>query len=210
MKRIFCILMMTVMCFATACSTEQAETAAVDEGAFLEEIAPNILCLDSCELEMFGADVDFEEEYFGVYESEETYDDGWGPVVKLYQEGEEASVSEYFLDPTMSSYYPVRNFQTNAEVRAHLEEYLSEEITAEKFHDVFLEYDGTLYLKRGARGYGAITCDTESVAFLEKQGDSYYAAMDYLCFGDYDDTVKLEFQKKDGNWILMEISETQE
>lgn len=207
MKRIFCILMMAVMCFVAACSTEQGETAAVDEGAFLEEIVPNILCLNSCELEMFDADVDFEDEYFCVYESEEAYDDGRGPVVKLYQEGEEATVSEYFLDPVMSSYYPVRNFQTNEEVRAHLEEFLSPEIVAEKFHDDFLEYDGTLYLMRGARGYGAITCDTESVAFLEKQGDSYYATMDYLYFGDYDYTVKLEFQKKDGKWILMRISE---
>lgn len=209
MKRIFCILMMTVMCLGAACSTEQAETAAVDEEVFLEEIAPNILCLDSCELEMFDADVDFEEEYFCAYESEETYDNGLGPVVKLYKEGEEATVSEYFIDPVMASYYPVRNFQTNAEVRAHLEEYLSPEITAEKFRDDFLEYDGKLYLKRGARGYGAITCDTESVAFLEKQGDSYYATMDYLYFGDYDYTVKLEFQKKDGKWILMQISEMQ-
>ncbi|MBM6829829.1 hypothetical protein H9X85_08845 [Anaerotignum lactatifermentans] len=206
MKRIFCILMVTVMCLGAACSAEQAETAAVDEGVFLEEIAPNILCLDSCELEMFGADVDFEEEYFCVYESEQSYDNGWGPVAKLYQEGEEATVSEYFPDPVMSSYYPVRNFQTNEEVRAHLEEFLSPEITEEKFHDDFLEYDGKLYLVRGARGYGAITCDKESVAFLEKQGDSYYATMDYLYFGDYDYTVKLEFQKKDGKWMLMQIS----
>ena len=227
MKKMLFVFMLATACLATACATTTTEESententenvesTGDEGttedetfdgiAFLEEIRPNVVCLNDCELEMFLADVDFDNMYYGAYESEEAYANGEGTVAVLYQEGEEDQVADYFLDPTVSSYYPVKNFTTNAEVRENLQQYLSDDVIDEKFHDDFLEYDGTLYLRRGSRGYGAVTLDMDSLAFLEEKDGTYYVNVDYLIFDEYDYTATLAFQKIDGNWILTEVT----
>ena len=159
-------------------------------------------CLNQCELELFGAEVDVDTTYYGVYESEEAYDNGEGTVAKLYLPGEEEQVASYFEDPTMSSYYKVSNFQTNAEVRDSLRNYLSDAVIDEVFHDDFLEYEGALYLRRGSRGYGAVTIDLDSLKFVEQKNDRYYVTVDYLLFEEYDETMLLEFENRDGHWIL--------
>lgn len=198
MKYLHWILCLTVACCLTACT----ESSAFDETAFLEEIQPHVACLNQCELELFGAEVDFDREYLGVYESEEAYDDGRGKVVKLYLPEEEDSVAGYFIDPTISSYYKVANFQTNAQVRDSLRQYLSDDIIDTVFRDDFLEYEDGLYLRRGSRGYGAVTIDLDSLQFVERKDDRYYVSVDYLIFEKYDQTVTLVFENIDGKWIL--------
>ena len=116
--------------------------------------------------------------------------------------GEEEQVASYFEDPTMSSYYKVSNFQTNAEVRDSLWNHLSDAVIDEVFHDDFLEYEGALYLRRGSRGYGAVTIDLDSLKFVEQKNDRYYVTVDYLLFEEYDETMLLEFENRDGHWIL--------
>ena len=173
MKYLRWIALLTAAFLLTACAAKE-EPPAFDETAFLEEIKPNVECLNQCELELFGAEVDVDTTYYGVYESEEAYDNGEGTVAKLYLPGEEEQVASYFEDPTMSSYYKVSNFQTNAEVRDSLRNYLSDAVIDEVFHDDFLEYEGALYLRRGSRGYGAVTIDLDSLKFVEqKNGISF-------------------------------------
>ena len=111
-------------------------------------------------------------------------------------------MASYFEDPTMSSYYKVSNFQTNAEVRDSLWNHLSDAVIDEVFHDDFLEYEGALYLRRGSRGYGAVTIDLDSLKFVEQKNDRYYVTVDYLLFEEYDETMLLEFENRDGHWIL--------
>ena len=66
----------------------------------------------------------------------------------------------------------------------------------------FLEYEGALYLRRGSRGYGAVTIDLDILKFVEQKNDRYYVTVDYLLFEEYDETMLLEFENRDGHWIL--------
>ena len=125
-----------------------------DEEKFINEIKPNIECLQSCVQEIFGADISFDKRsYLSAYESEEAYDDGRGERVVLFlPEEEEKYAKDYYIDPTYSDFYVVNNFKTNDEVRENLRKYMSDEIIDNYFRDDFFEYDGMLYLVRGAWG----------------------------------------------------------
>ena len=208
MKKLLAIILPAVLAL-TACQKQSA----FNEEEFLNEIKPNIECLKSCEEEMFGADVDFDTSYFSAFAHEDSYDGGSGERVLLFApEDEQKYAEQYYIDPTYSEFYPVSNFKTNDDVRAHLSQYLSEELVDKYFHDDFLEYEDTLYLRRGARGYGAITIDMESVKYLEERDGKQYASIDFLYFNDYDYTAELEFIKNGDGWILNKITggETEE
>ncbi len=170
--------------------------------AFLSEIMPNIQALSECVEEMFCADVDFNEEYAGVYQSEQQYDDGSGKPIILYNVKEEAPKGDYFRDPTESSYYSVRNLKTNEEVRQYLRNYMTDDIINKWFHNDFLEYNGNLYLRRGSRGYGAVVCHAHSGKFLEQKDDKYYITVDFLYFDDFDHKEVLEFTRIGEKWII--------
>lgn len=208
MKKLLAIILPAVLAL-TACQKQSA----FNEEEFLNEIKPNIECIKSCEEEMFGADVDFDTSYFSAFADEDSYDGGSGERVLLFApEDEQKYAEQYYIDPTYSEFYPVSNFKTNDDVRAHLSQYLSEELVDKYFHDDFLEYEDTLYLRRGARGYGAITIDMESVKYLEERDGKQYASIDFLYFNDYDYTAELEFIKNGDGWILNKITsgETEE
>ncbi len=208
MKKLLAIILPAVLAL-TACQKQSA----FNEEEFLNEIKPNIECLKSCEEEMFGADVHFDTSYFSAFADEDSYDGGSGERVLLFApEDEQKYAEQYYIDPTYSEFYPVSNFKTNDDVRAHLSQYLSEELVDKYFHDDFLEYEDTLYLRRGARGYGAITIDMESVKYLEERDGKQYASIDFLYFNDYDYTAELEFIKNGDGWILNKITggETEE
>ena len=111
-------------------------------------------------------------------------------------------MASYFEDPTMSSYYKVSNFQTTAEVRDSLRNYLSDAVIDEVFHDDFLDYEGALYLRRVIRGYGAVSIDLDRLKFVEQKNDRYYVTVDYLLFDEFVETMLLGFENRDGHWIL--------
>lgn len=50
-------------------------------------------CLNACELEMFGAETDFEHEFLDAYENETTDQDGMDEMGKLYRPEDKAEVS---------------------------------------------------------------------------------------------------------------------
>lgn len=203
MKKLLAIILPAVLAL-TACQKQSA----FNEEEFLNEIKPNIEALNSCVEEMFGAEVDFNTSYLSAYADEASYDDGRGERVVLFApEDEQKYAGEYYIDPTYSDFYPVSNFKTNDDVRAHLSKYLSEELVDKYFRDDFFEYEGTLYLRRGARGYGAITVDLDSVKYLEERDGKQYASVDFLYFGDYDYTSELEFVKNGDGWILNSLTD---
>ena len=70
-----------------------------DEEKFINEIKPNIECLQSCVQEIFGADISFDKRsYLSAYESEEAYDDGRGERVVLFlPEEEEKYAKDYYI-----------------------------------------------------------------------------------------------------------------
>lgn len=206
MKKIISVLFIFIALFilpsCTASTVAVVSEEAFDSEAFLSEIKPNIECLNECVLELFGADVDYNTEFFGAYTDENAYQDGLGTVAILYSEGSETKVADYFADPTFAAYYPVSNFKTNSEVREYLRKYMSDEVMNQWFHNDFLEYNGTLYLQRGARGYGAVTVDRNNIKYVEEKDGKQYVTADFLLFEEYDYTDLLEFTKTDEGWII--------
>ena len=185
----------------TACgATPKAEP--FDAQTFLKDITPNVSCLDSCVQEVFGAQADMDTVYLAAYESESAYAGGTGNIALLFQQGEEGKYSNYYIDPAYTSYYPVTNFKTNAEVADYLKKYLSQDIIDKWFSNDFLEYDGTLYLVRGARGYGAMTCDLGSLQYLEEKDGKQYVTVKFNQFDAFDHTEKLQFTKVNDSWIM--------
>lgn len=173
----------------------------IQNNPFLEEIKNNIEVYCSCVLELFCADVNWKS-YSAVYESEQTYDNGNGLPAVLYYCDSEAPKGNYFNDPTESDYYKVNNFKTNDEVRQYLKKYLSDSVIENWFHNDFLEYQGDLYIHRGARGYGAFTCEPHSIKFVGEREGKYYVTIDFLLFDEPEYTATLEFTNINGNWIL--------
>lgn len=185
----------------TACgATPKAEP--FDAQTFLKDITPNVGCLDACVQEVFGAQADMDTVYLAAYESESAYAGGTGKIALLFQQGEEGKYSNYYIDPAYTSYYPVTNFKTNAEVADYLKKYLSQDIIDKWFSNDFLEYDGTLYLVRGARGYGAMTCDLGSLQYLEEKDSKQYVTVKFNQFDAFDHTEKLQFTKVNDSWVM--------
>ncbi len=212
MKKFLALISAFVLIFSVcACgktdTTEQENktsenTEEFSEEAFLEEARQNVVVLNECVLELFGAEYNFEEDNLALYKDEASYANGEGEVAKLISLEEEKNYPEYFVDPTYCSYYPVSNFKTNDEVREYLRNYLSDDVINEYFHNDFLEYEGNLYLRRGARGYGAVEYDTENIRFAEEKDGKYYIEMDVIYFGEYDYTELLELERIDGKLII--------
>ena len=200
------VLIGVVMIMSAVISGCAKSEKTFDEEKFINEIKPNIECLQSCVQEIFGADISFDKRsYLSAYESEEAYDDGRGERVVLFlPEVEEKYAKDYYIDPTYSDFYVVNNFKTNDEVRENLRKYMSDEIIDNYFRDDFFEYDGMLYLVRGARGYGAIDVDCESVKYVGEKDGKQYVSVDILYFDEYDYTETVEFSRIDDRWIITE------
>ena len=204
------VLMISVLLITgmVGCQAEQQKEA-FSESDFLNEIKPNLECLNSCVQVMFMADVDFNVEYISAYDNEEAYDDGLGERAVLFlPEEEEAYAENYYIDPTYASLYTVNNFKTNEEVRENLRKYMTDEIIDKYFDNDFFEYEGNLYLVRGARGYGAVTVDMDSVKYIEEKDGKQYVSVDFLLFDELYYTETIEFSQSNGNWIITGETET--
>lgn len=203
MKKIAILVLSAFVIFSMSACNASSKAEAFSEEKFLEDITSNVVCLNSCVQEMFGAEVDFDEDsYLAAYESESAYADGMGDIALLFKPGEESKYADYFIDPIGSYYYPVKNFKTNAEVRDYLRKYLSDEVIDQWFSNDFLEYKGQLYLRRGSRGYGAMKCDLESLKYVEEKDDKQYGTVDFKLFDEFDHTETLEFSKVNDVWIM--------
>lgn len=203
-KYMVAILTVILMYVIIGCKTNSEP-----DDNFLSEVMPNIEVFSDCVEEMFCADVDFEEEYVALYESEQSYDNGNGQPILLYRINEEMPEGNYFTDPTQSSYYAVRNFKTNEEVMQYLSYYMANGVIEEWFHNDFLEYQGKLYLQRGSRGYGALVCDTDSAKFLEQKENQYYVTVDFFLFDELYYVEILEFTKIDNKWMITKAYQKQ-
>lgn len=208
--------MLTTAMLTTGCASDgtadntKNDTTAVDESstdfdsaAFIEEITPNVEYLNSCLDEIFVTSPDFGTRYTAAYASEEAYDNGNGtPAILFLREDYEKVAKEYFIDPTLSDYYPVSGYTTNAEVRENLEKYMSKDLVDKVFHDDFMEFEGKLYLVRGSKGYGAYSLDMNSLKYDKEIDGKQYATVDMLYFSEYDKTLNLELEKQGDNWIM--------
>jgi len=109
MKKIAILVLSAFVIFSMAACNASSKAEAFSEEKFLEDITPNVVCLNSCVQEMFGAEVGSDEDsYLAAYESESAYADGMGDIALLFKPGEESKYVNYFIDPIGSYYYPVK------------------------------------------------------------------------------------------------------
>lgn len=202
MKKTALFALAACLLFLMASCSAAPKSEPFDAQTFLKDITPNVSCLDSCVQEVFGAQADMDTVYLAAYESESAYAGGTGNIALLFKQGEEGKYTGYYIDPAYTSYYPVTNFKTNAEVADYLKKYLSQDIIDQWFSNDFLEYEGTLYLVRGARGYGAMTCDLGSLQYLEEKDGKQYVTVKFNQFDAFDHTEKLQFTKVNGSWVM--------
>ena len=188
----------------TSGETEEAEE--FDPQVFLNDIKPNIECLNSCIEQTFGADVDYETVYKSAFADEAAYNSGAGERVVLFPQEDEAKYAgQYYIDPDNAVFYPVSNFKTNEEVRQYLGKYMSDTAIDKYFNDDFFEYDGSLYLVRGLRDYPETGVDLNSAEYLEEKDGMRNVTVDILFFGEYNFTLGLEMAQNGNGWIINDV-----
>jgi hypothetical protein len=177
------------------------------------ELIPWTDVVASCMEETFGADADFTQGYTRLYATEEDANAGTN-CAALVPEGEiagtEATYDGQYIDPAYAVLYPVSNYTTAAEVEAHLREYLSdtayETLVGEYLGWDFFEFEGTLYLVRGGRGYGAEYYDWTTVSFLGEQDGLAAVSVDKRMFDELSGTDTFFFGfDTDGLYKVMKV-----
>ena len=121
--------------------------------------------------------------------------------------GVEIDESGWFSDgePLFRDCIPVTNFSSVEDVRAEASHYVAAEYLAGLEDNVEM-IDGRLCLVRGARGYGAIGYDLDSLTLVENQGDTCIAACDRYYFDMYDCRAELRLERIDGDWRVTGVS----
>lgn len=182
--------------------TENVELEVFDETTFMQAIMPNLEYMQSCEQELFGADVDFDSTYVALY----TYENEEYNFEKLMSANEELPEG-YVEDPAAALYYPVTNFSSIQELKANAQNYILDAKipNLDLLEYDFLEFDGGLYLCRGGRGYGSEVCDLDTLKYLGEENGLKVVEVDYFFFDEKTGTGKIYFENVDGNWIIVDV-----
>ncbi len=115
----------------------------------------------------------------------------------------------YDYDPLVRAYYPVYSISSYEGVLDNFRDYFTEscmETIAFTLMDEFEEFDGTLYLVRGGKGYGAVALDFESVDD-SNLADKGIITVDTLLFGEWYQTLTVSFDWSDGIWKIHDFSQ---
>ena len=193
-KKFLLLLFITLLISLIGCDMGSSQ---LSEEELLKAVIEPLDCLIECDSEMFGAKTDFDKDYCSIYkDSDES-------MLIIPQEDRE-KYTDYHDDPAFTHFYPVENFKTNTDVREYLEQYLSKELIDCLFHDDFLEYEGTLYMLRGDRGYGGSTYDKESLKYLGEENGAYLFNINYIEFDEVYNT-ELKLEKQEDKWILTSV-----
>ncbi len=111
----------------------------------------------------------------------------------------------YYFDSALTDYYFIANYQTLAQFNDALRTYLSQDvIDGQNLTSNFIEYEGALYLIRGATGYGAYHIDIESLTFIKHENNQYFFTANAGLFEEITGSVNLTFKYIDGRLILTE------
>ena len=191
----------------TACGKAVPEETAAVPGKlfspedFMNEIQTNLTALYECEAETFFTEIMYDTVYLAAGQL-----DGYDFTAQMIYEERTEVPKGYEIDPSYSSYFRVRHLTSFADVREKLCCYLSEELVDQYLDpEEFFETPETLYIRRGARGYGSILPDVNSARYLGQEGLEQLVAIDYLFFGEYDFTGTLHFTEMDGSWKITRV-----
>lgn len=221
MKKVVSLIAAVMLMVALAgCGSSEPAPEPFTEEAFMEEIATNIDVLDSCVTEVFCTEVDDSTRYMALFENEEDAYSEISKPDKLVEMPDEIVYDEldsqypgYYTDPALIEYTKVTNFSSINEIRDYIAQYVSDEAVNEALdgsYDVWLnssfsEVEDGLYLMRGGRGYGAMTYDKDSAAYVEEVDGMHYVTVDVMYFDSFDHTETLEFTASGDGWIITDI-----
>lgn len=205
-SRVLWILLAAALLLCGCGENASGETEAVSQKTFspedfMNKIQINLTALYECEAETFFADILYDTVYLAAGRL-----DGYNFTAEvLYEDGTQPPEG-YEIDPSYSSYFRVKQLKNIEEVRGNLCQYMSEELVAQYLDpEEFFETPETLYIRRGARGYGSILPDVNSARYLGQEGGEQLVAIDYLFFGEYDFTGTLHFVKTDTGWKITQV-----
>ncbi len=174
---------------------EQGDSPAqLDESTVLDYIA----VYNSCENGEFGANLDTDTVYHQVFSSMDDMQNGIPPVAVV-----DESDGRYYNnnDPLGFNGFRVTNFTSADEMMKNLQRYLTEELISVQELNI-LEYEGSVYVFFGPRGYGAYQLATYGITISEQTDDSCTVYVPALYFGDYDGDATLSFVKEADGWKL--------
>ncbi len=133
-----------------------------------------------------------------VYESEDAFNNGDEPAFLL--DVAEPIPDGYFDDPTVLDYMPVYNFNSIQEINEHFSLYFTQNFIDHMQWSLdgnFKEFEGTLYLTRGGRGYGASSVDFDLIDDTNMIDNTLL--IDTLLFGEPDGKVIVKFAEENGS-----------
>jgi len=226
MKKIIVLAVSLVLTFGLAgCGSSEPSEPTPEpftEEAFMEEIQENIEVLNSCKIEEFCVEADYDTRYLALFESEEeAYSEDRIPA-KIVEMPEQLSYDEmqtewpgYVADPALVEYMKVINFSSISEVEEYISQYVDSYVLDsvcngdfdEMLHANLAEIDGSLYLMRGGRGYGSECYDEDSAVYLDEYDGKHYVQIDVLFFDDYDHSQRVEFTESSDGWIITDIED---
>ncbi len=169
----------------------------MDEATVLEYVQ----IYNSCQNELYGAEVDYSVAYRRVYTSEESMMAGEDPVAVVDESDERY---ENCCDPTYSSLYPVTNFSAIEEIVENLGNYMTQEMIS-GFYLPFLEFEGRLYLVRGGMGTGSTLVGTDNMSVTDQTEDSFTLVADTLYFDEYAGNAYLYFVRQENRMLLAHV-----
>ena len=182
-----------------------------------ELIAEHIAALNEIENETFFVEFDwFGEIWKKLYKNNDPvhnatdYPDALINQKELsgYQSGD--YYNGYYIDSGDGECMPAKNFKTKEEVIKHLEQWVDRSVfDYEGFGSInenLFEYEGTLYVFRGSRGYGtSYYGDSEIVEQTETEMTAI--AKIYRIIKDEAGTAEIKFEKIDGRWIIVSVED---
>ena len=176
----------------------------------LDELLPLLELLNSFYAETYGAEVNWSETYYRVYENEDSFDNGDDPIaIKLSVPGEQRN--EVTFDPVELSLYVVQNFSSLAEWQAYLLQYMNPELV-EEWIDYgayeFVTYNDILYLVRGGRGYGSYSLKLLTARLIYNESNKCSITVDRYSFDNYDCTLRVDFVWSQGKWMIEDYKQT--
>ncbi len=182
-----------------------------------EIIAEHIAALNEIENETFFVEFDrFGEIWKKLYKNNDPvhhatdYPDALINQKELsgYQSGD--YYNGYYIDSGDGECMPAKNFKTKEEVIKYLEQWVDRSVfDYEGFGSInenLFEYEGTLYVFRGSRGYGtSYYGDSEIVEQTETEMTAI--AKIYRIIKDEAGTAEIKFEKIDGRWIIVSVED---
>ena len=116
----------------------------------------------------------------------------------------------YYIDSGDGDCIPAKNFKTKEEVIKHLEQWIDRSVfDYEGFGSInenLFEFDGTLYMFRGSRGYGT-TYYGDSAIIEQTETEMTVIAKKYWILKTEKCEAEIKFEKRDGNWIIVSVED---